>query len=161
MYGKGRQGRQLTSLASVLKWCRSWIGKKNEENPCKIGGKWSETTIYFWVNFQFFLQCFLRFLVNHCNFATVWRNKCQMYCPSWNGFGLEMVYDVPKIVAAIHLCCQSTWRETRPDTRPNSPMRLDRSINARACFYTHPGGPWHALLLPSTPFLSSLWPAGA
>ena len=30
----------------------------------------------------------------------------------------------------------------------------------QACFYTHPGEPWHALLLPGTPFLSSMCPVG-
>ena len=36
------------------------------------------------------------------------------------------------------------------------PRNRGNRSNHQACFYTHPGGPWHALLLPGTLLLSFL-----
>ena len=45
-----------------------------------------------------------------------------------------------------------TWRATVPS--------LAVMDDQQAFFYTHTGGPWHALLLPGTHFLSFMSPVG-
>ena len=38
--------------------------------------------------------------------------------------------------------------------------KMQKKVDSQAFFYTHPGGPWHVLLLPGTHFLSFMCPVG-
>ena len=59
------------------------------------------------------------FFAKSFKFFTVWRQKWQMYCRSGTCVVFEMVYDVPNVLAAIHLCHISPSMQTRSISNPN------------------------------------------
>ena len=83
------------------------------------------------------LQCFKHFLLNHCNFVTVWSKKWKMFCRSCTFISLEMVYDVPNVLAAIHLCKETAWVDTKRGCRLLAWDWWGRHNSSLNCTYLH------------------------